>query len=299
MKSAPIPDNDQERLRVLDALDLVYSPAEERFDRITRVARRLFDVPIVLISLVTRDKQWFKSCQGLDVKETGREISFCGHAIIQDDTFVVPNAAKDPDFSDNPLVTGEPRIRFYAGQPLIIDAHRIGTLCLIDRHPRHLKPRDYDSLRCLATWVETEIVAWKVGKNRFVEQALGLPDREQMIDSLTGDLRSNLLGVLLSRLAKLDDSEAKHREVFITLTQLDAYPDKKSREQSIVATSQALHRIIGDEGLVAFDSESEFSLLLSSSFDSSSEALSAALRLELQVDQDASEKISFVIREAS
>ena len=160
MKAPDIPLNEAQRQAVLDATGLLDSDPEERFDRLTRVAARMFDVPIALVSLVDRDRQWFKSCQGLDARETPRDISFCGHAILQPDLFVVEDALADERFADNPLVQSEPRIRFYAGAPLRgADGHRLGTLCLIDRRPRKLTDDERPSLRDLADAVEREIGA--------------------------------------------------------------------------------------------------------------------------------------------
>lgn len=115
MLEPPIPPDEQQRLAVLRSLHILDTPPEERFDRITRTAQRLFNVPIALISLIDAHRQWFKSCQGLPVSETPRGISFCGHAILADTPLIIPDALLDPRFADNPLVTGEPRIRFYAG----------------------------------------------------------------------------------------------------------------------------------------------------------------------------------------
>lgn len=108
MQSPEVPDNERLRLDALRCLAVLDSPAEERFDRITRMARNMFDVPIALVSLVDENRQWFKSCCGLPVLETPRDISFCGHAILGEELFVVEDAAQDPRFSDNPLVTGDP-----------------------------------------------------------------------------------------------------------------------------------------------------------------------------------------------
>ena len=118
MLEPPVPADEPVRLIALRALNLLDTPAEERFERITRTAIRTFDVPIALISLVDAERQWIKSCQGFAISETPRSISFCGHAILQDQALVIPDARLDPRFVDNPLVTGGPHIRFYAGQPL-------------------------------------------------------------------------------------------------------------------------------------------------------------------------------------
>src|SRR4051794_6119309 len=160
MIAPSVPANEAERLAALQALNILDTPPEERFDRITRVARCLFDVPIALITLVDATRQWFKSRQGLDVCETGREVSFCAHAILADEPLVVPDAVQDARFADNPLVTGEPYGRFYAGVPLHgAGAHRLGTLCLLDRRPRELSAAELQLLHDLAAWAENELNA--------------------------------------------------------------------------------------------------------------------------------------------
>jgi len=117
MKKAPLPVNEEQRLAALRALCILDTPPEERFDRITRLAKKLFEVPIALITLVDAERQWFKSCQGLRVRETPRDISFCGHAILSQEGLVVPDTLLDERFADNPMVLGEAGIRFYAGRP--------------------------------------------------------------------------------------------------------------------------------------------------------------------------------------
>lgn len=154
----PIPPDEAQRLAALHALHILDTPPEERFDRITRLAQRLFDVPIALISLVDASRQWVKSRAGLDVEQIPREMSFCAHAILGRGPFVVRDARVDPRFSDNPLVTGEPAIRFYAGWPLADPAgHTLGALCLIDRRPRQLSEADLQVLRDLAALAEQEL----------------------------------------------------------------------------------------------------------------------------------------------
>lgn len=160
MQIPAIPANEVERVHVLRALNILDSQAEERFDRLTRIAMRMFNVPIALVSLVDTNRQWFKSCMGLQVTETPRDISFCGHAILGDDIFVINDAAKDSRFSDNPLVTSAPHIRFYAGRPIrTISGYKIGTLCLIDSEPREFSDKDIEDLNDLAVMVEKELAA--------------------------------------------------------------------------------------------------------------------------------------------
>lgn len=129
------------------------------------MAQRLFNVPIAVVSLVDENRQWFKSCAGLglNTKETPRDISFCGHAILDDEIFIIPDTAKDERFSDNPLVINEPFIRFYAGCPLrFTDGSRLGTLCIIDTKPRSLSNDDIETLKDLASTVELELAAIKM-----------------------------------------------------------------------------------------------------------------------------------------
>ncbi|MDH3311247.1 MAG: PAS domain S-box protein, partial [Gammaproteobacteria bacterium] len=164
MIAPPNPENETRRLAALHALRILDTPAEERFDRITRIAQKLFNVPIALVSLVDTKRQWFKSRIGLDAIETPRDISFCGHAILQTDIFIVPDASVDLRFVDNPLVTGDPKIRFYAGQPLRdIEGNKLGTLCLIDRRPRELDEGQRQLLRDLSLWAENELNSASLG----------------------------------------------------------------------------------------------------------------------------------------
>ncbi|MFV1921534.1 MAG: GAF domain-containing protein [Methylotenera sp.] len=155
MKKPSIPPDEAARLKTLRYLNILDTPAEERFDRLTRMAKRLFDVSFALVSLVDENRQWFKSCAGLDVSETPRDISFCGHTILGDDIFIIPDATKDERFADNPLVLNEPHIRFYAGCPLkFTNGNRLGTLCIIDQQPRNLTDEDLIVLKDLASMVE-------------------------------------------------------------------------------------------------------------------------------------------------
>jgi GAF domain-containing protein len=150
MQAASLPANEAERLAALYALLILDTPPDQRFDKIVEFAASEFAVPIALLTLVDRERQWFKSKVGLAVCETGRDISFCGHAILAQDIMVVPDALEDPRFSDNPLVTGEPGIRFYAGAPLTLPSGAaLGTLCLIDRRPRTLDAMELGILSTL------------------------------------------------------------------------------------------------------------------------------------------------------
>lgn len=160
MIKPPIPSDESQRLKTLRDLRLLDTPPEERFDRVTRLARQVFSTPIALVSLVDADRQWFKSRQGLDATQTPREVSFCGHAILDDKIMVVNDAVIDERFCDNPLVCDNPNIRFYAGYPLAApDGSRVGTLCIIDDKPKELSNEQLSLLRELGRMVEEELIS--------------------------------------------------------------------------------------------------------------------------------------------
>jgi diguanylate cyclase (GGDEF)-like protein len=149
---------EKRRLAALERLAIMDTDSEERFDRLTNLARRYYNTPIALFSLLDEKRQWFKSKRGLDIKETPRPIAFCDHAIRQDSVFVVADATKDERFCNNPMVTGEPHIRFYAGMPVREPGgFKMGTLCIMDRKPRDILEHELDVLRTLASLIEDEV----------------------------------------------------------------------------------------------------------------------------------------------
>ena len=155
MQPAAIPADEPARLQALRDLMVLDTPPEERFDRVVRFAAEQLDMPMALVSLVDGERQWFKSRIGLAQAETSRDIAFCSHAILQEETFVVEDALLDPRFADNPLVTDGPRVRFYAGAPLSAPGgERVGTLCVLDRQPRQLGAVEKAVLEALRTLVE-------------------------------------------------------------------------------------------------------------------------------------------------
>jgi phosphoribosyl 1,2-cyclic phosphodiesterase len=161
---APKPNDEDRRLAATRALGLWDTPPEERFDRITRVAAALFNAPIVLIALMGRDHEWFKSCCGLEIREVHRDDSFCSHAIFERRPLVVSNALMDERFADNPYVTGYPGVRFYAGHPLILsNGCCVGTLCILDTKPRHLDDVGLSLLGDIAQFAIRELDPSPVG----------------------------------------------------------------------------------------------------------------------------------------
>lgn len=154
MIKASIPENDDERLKKLNSYQILDTPSETDYDELVQLASQICNVPISLMTLVDKDRQWFKASVGLNVSETPREISFCGHAINENNLFIVEDASKDERFSDNPLVTSDPNIRFYMGMPLTTpDGFNIGTLCVIDHEPRVLTKEQENAIRVLAKQV--------------------------------------------------------------------------------------------------------------------------------------------------
>ncbi len=253
MKIPEIPSNEKERLVTLRSLDILDTPTEARFDSITRVAKRLFDVPIAVISLVDENRQWFKSCVGLDVKETSRDVSFCGHAILGNEAMIVSNTLEDQRFNDNPLVTGPPNIRFYAGHPIkALNGQTLGTLCIIDQKPRHFKSDDLTALKDLAMIVEREFAALALAT---VDELTSLPNRRSFLQlaqqSINQSQRENqaisLIFLDLDALKKINDlhGHAAGDHALITLAQ---HMKKTFRNADIIA------RLSGDEFVILLSS---------------------------------------------
>jgi GAF domain-containing protein len=154
----PVPANEAKRLKVLWQYEVLDSVPEEIFDDLTELAARICEAPIALISLVDENRQWFKSRVGITIQETSRDVSFCAHAIGQPDLFIIPDATKDERFAHNPIVVSGPKIRFYAGAPLITpDGYALGTLCVIDKVPRELRHDQQQALRILARHVVSQL----------------------------------------------------------------------------------------------------------------------------------------------
>jgi GAF domain-containing protein len=155
---APVPQNEARRLKVLWQYEVLDTIPEEIFDDMSELAGAICEAPISLISLVDESRQWFKARIGIDAQETSRDISFCAHAILQPGLFIVPDATRDERFKDNPLVTGPTHVRFYAGAPLVSpDGHALGTLCVLDKAPRELRPDQLKALQLLARIVVNQL----------------------------------------------------------------------------------------------------------------------------------------------
>lgn len=158
MQSAPFPEHETARLAELRQYKILDTSPEETFDGLTTLAAQLCNTPIALVSFIDAHRQWFKAKVGLETSETPRDLAFCAHAIHTHDLFVVSDAPQDPRFSDNPLVTGHPHIRFYAGMPIVTPAgHALGTLCVIDQVPKQLTEEQMNALRILGRQVMSQL----------------------------------------------------------------------------------------------------------------------------------------------
>lgn len=156
MEAPPVPADEDERIEELRAYHVLDTGAEAEYDDLVQLASHICGTPIALISLIDTQRQFFKSRIGLEVTETPRDVAFCAHAIMQPELMVVPDAVADARFADNPLVTSDPKIRFYAGTPLATPSgHSMGTLCVIDRVPRTLTESQREALQILGRQVVT------------------------------------------------------------------------------------------------------------------------------------------------
>jgi diguanylate cyclase (GGDEF)-like protein len=175
----PLPADEEQRLRDLERYGILEGDGDEHFERILDLTAAIFRTPIVAISLVEADRQWFLARRGLDVRETPREMAFCAHAIVHDEVMVVPDARADERFRSNPLVFADPHIRFYAGAPLKTpDGHNLGTLCVIDREPRELSTEQRALLHRLAQLAMREL---ELRRLAHLCPVTGLPTRHSFL----------------------------------------------------------------------------------------------------------------------
>lgn len=217
------PFDELQRLHSLKTLNLLYTPLDKSLERITRLAKIFFKIPIVAISLIDTEVQWFKSIQGLDICDTTRDVSFCGHAILQDDIFIINDAFSDLRFLDNPLVKSEPNIRFYAGYPIrSIDGYKIGTLCIIDSKSREYTQEQLNALKDFAGMVEDIIHNQKQGlMHKILINELDEVERKSLIDPLTRTWNRKAIEQFLEK--KLLLSKAQNEKFGLGLIDIDNF----------------------------------------------------------------------------
>jgi len=271
LKKPDSPQDEQARLETLRSLSILDTPPEERFDRLTRMARRLFGVPIALVSLIDENRQWFKSCFGLSVSETSRDISFCGHAILGNDLFIIPNTIEDERFADNPLVLNDPFIRFYAGCPLNApNGRKLGTLCIIDRQPRSFGKEDLEALQDLASMVERELSA--------VQQAT--------LDELTNI--SNRRGFMMLAQYSLHLCAREKISVSMVFMDLDQFKPINDTfghaegDQALIAFTEQMKATCRDADIYARLGGDEFVMLLINTSKEHAENIVARLRQSVE-----------------
>jgi diguanylate cyclase (GGDEF)-like protein len=276
---APKPSNETARLAKLASYGILDSGAEEAFDRITRLAARLFHVPTALISLIDEDRQWFKSRYGFDAEETPRGEAFGAHTILRDEVMVVPDATKDPRFTRHPLVRGRPHIRFYAGAPLMTqDGLNLGSLCVMDRTPREMSTEDREALLDLACIV---VQAFELRKLAAIDPVTELPNRRTFEDLLGRERKRALragrpLGLIvvgLDRLANLVEEFGV-----------------ETGNQVLQSVTQLLRSQLRDSDLIVRYGPQEFAILLPETDAHGVDLVAEHLRTELEFASFMTEK---------
>ena len=281
MQTPSIPLDEARRLTALHATRLLHTAPEDAFDRITRMASRLLKMPIALVSLVDKEDQWFKSRRGMDLQGTPRDISFCGHAILDNEPLVVPDATQDARFADNPMVVNPPHVRFYAGVQLYsIDRMPLGTLCVMDREPRTLTPEELDVLRDLARMTEQLIhfrqlatAAQSLHSHVYVDNAD--PDLAaaagQVEFLLTHDMLTGLANrqVLAKTIAQnLDGWKADGLHTLVATVNVDKFKrlnellGHHAGDKALVAITWSLQNLLRPGDMLARAGSDEFVVLL-------------------------------------
>lgn len=256
MKFPGLPENEEARLKSLYMIDLLDTRDNERFERLTRIGQKLFQVPIAVINLIDRDRQWALACQGLSGREMKRDISFCAHAILHEEPLIVNDARQDKRFCDNPLVTGEPFIRFYAGYPVRLpDGAVAGTFCLVNNEPRSFTEDDIASMKDIAYIVEDEF--------EIINMA--------MIDILT-DI-PNRRGFYLSGERRFQELQQRHADFAILYFDLDKFKPINDMwghaegDEVLKIFATALRQHLGPDDIAGRLGGDEFAVLLASEND--------------------------------
>lgn len=243
---APRPDDESERLKSLAQLRVLDTSREERFDRITRLAARLFDAPVATIGFVDAERLWFKSSHGLALREVARDGAFCAHTILHDDLLVIADAKADPRWLSHPAVTGDPHIRFYMGHPILAhDGRRVGSFCVVDYRPHTVSPSDVQAFRDLAAWVQTELLLPRSRASQlevvFERERL---DSHPRVDSITRFWRATAIREIFER--ELARAKHERQPVGVMLVGVDGVersPEKTGRIRGDLVLAEVSHAV--------------------------------------------------------
>ncbi len=212
----PVPEDEKERLEALRRYDILDSPREPVFDRLTETAAKAFNVPIALLCMVNGDRQWFKSYTGVDFRETERSCAFCNYVLTQKNTTVIPDATEDPRVADNRLVVEEPHVRFYAGAPIQEEnGHVLGTLCLLDQEPRSFSEREMDVLELLALECYSQMklrLKNQLLEDKQIEGEANLTDKRAIIRELNHRVTTNFQ--LMKSMLSLQKQNARSEQTW-------------------------------------------------------------------------------------
>ena len=267
MLIAPLHPEEALRQYTLDCLNLLDTAADVHLDTLVRVAQSAFGVETVLISLIDRDRQWFKAKQGTDISETPRDISFCSHTILQSDSLIVPDALKDPRFSDNPLVTAAPRVRLYAGHPIVINGFPVGSFCLLHPRPRELTDAEQAMLKDLATLAEGYVVQRIQSMHiRTLYEALDAERLRAMTDPLTRTWNRDGLAYLAPAL--LQEVHAGGKRVGALCCDLDHFKAVNDRyghavgDQVLVQAARRIKAVLRTDDMLIRLGGEEFAVLV-------------------------------------
>lgn len=278
MPAAAKPHSEAERLRALRSYDVLDTACETAFDELTQLAARITGSPMAVVSLIDEERQWFKAKVGIGDDETSRDISFCAHAILNpEEMLVVPDARRDPRFSDNPVVTGEMQVRFYAGTPLVNpEGHALGTLCVIDRAPREISTEQKETLRALARAVMTTL---ELRRSMLSIRSLALTD------ALTGlPNRAAFLDALDKAFARLRRDQQPVTMLYLDLDGFKAVNDAKGHDagdEVLREVASVLSQTVRREDIAARLGGDEFAVLLAGSDSGETQRIGDRLREEI------------------